>query len=170
MSDKYVASSPPALTPEEGDWVPNPIPHRPIAGNTADDDGIALDQMFESMELGPQSYEGAIPKEENPKHTTRLLVRTLPVDGTQPVQFLPRDPYRVALSIVAGGGPTADAFVQTEQIMIGTSKGDTYGIGTISMPVLAGNGITLEGYTGALWINAQSLVATRNITVISHTR
>lgn len=156
------------LKDDEGDYRPNPERHHGFPGNIHDDDGIALDQYFEGMNDGPQDYSGAIGATANPKHVTRLLTRTLPLDGSQPQQYFPADPDRISLTIVFAGDATP--VTAAEQVSIASRKGDTYGNGFISLPILSGNGFSLDGYTGEIWLFAQNLVATRNITVISHTR
>lgn len=154
-NDKYVAS-PPALTPDEGDWRENPVPHAPMPGNHSDDDGSYIDEMYEAMPTGPQEFVGAIPQGTPEPTTTRILSRTILLTQNQPQMFYPADSRRLSLSVAPGVNMdfSGGAFAPEETLRIGTSKSDCYGAADIPFQTFASGMMTLEGYTGAIWLMA----------------
>jgi len=83
----------------------DPLPHDPTAGNPNDDDGVAIDEMFEAAPQGPIEYGLILPdiKNELPT-TTRLITRRVNLfslnDATpDTLMIFPADPNRRDLII-----------------------------------------------------------------------
>ncbi len=148
--------SPPATHPGEGDG-PYPgeyqtyMPNVPIKGNTEDDDGIALDEMFEAMDVGPQVYGiPDAPRERLPiPKSSRIITRSLPLQEGVPLMFLAPDPRRDHLTIVIHGNA---------RIRFAGEKSDVYGAGMLlgggedGVPNTLAATYDFPGYKGAVWL------------------
>ena len=91
----------------EGDMPPD-TPPKPLAGDHADDDGRALDDYFEAMPSGPQSFAGSVWTGPEPVITTRLLTRSYRIavgeytePFSPPTQLLTADPNRISFRVRA---------------------------------------------------------------------
>jgi hypothetical protein len=115
-----------------------------LVGNTADDDGRALDEYFEAAPSGPLDYAGIQHAREELPTTTRILSRAFVLtQGQQATLALPADPSRIKLVIdVMDVGP---AYVS-----------DANDIGTLTPYITTANSpLDLGAHTGPVWIAAQ---------------
>lgn len=153
--------SPPALGPDEGDALDmdTAIPHRPLAGNTSDDDGEALDAFFQPMDARPQVY--GIP-ETTVKALTppqRLITRFLPV-GNDPLMLFPPDINRKSLRIIFRGAGS-------DVLQMASTRSDVEGSGFLaaatgpedSSDVVHYAEYVFPGYTGGVWLRARTIAS-----------
>lgn len=145
------------VTPAITEDVLDPGFH-PIAGNTRDDDGQALDQTFEPMYTGPVASESYSLGIEETKKTTRILSRSITLDSTSaladPVMILPADPNRLHIRITA-----------TAAINITSDKTDVYGAGLLPTNTMWPN----DYHTGAVWVYNPLLGTSATVSIWSIT-
>lgn len=147
----------------------DPDPHRPIAGDIADDDGPALDQYFEAGDTLPVEYD-TLPDpyaKDKPRETTRLITRTFSLaspDGivpADPIMLLPADPNRVRLLISVSSAGAGNG------VRVGESKSDVYGAPRLNIA----DTYDLTGHTGSIWVYNDSTniadIVTVNAFVVS---
>lgn len=138
----------------------SPEPFGPLAGNHADDDGEAMDEILQAPAHEPLSYDDLLKDEPNAiAPTNRIVSRYMAMASEQqPVQFLPADAGRKTLYIYF----TANALNSPNAYLtFGSDKSQTYdGAGIRLYPVWISTGIAkarsdvlvMEGYTGPVWI------------------
>lgn len=151
------------MTDELNDPLPpevlDPAPHRPIAGDIADDDGQALDDFFEAAPSGPTVWESYdLGKDALPK-PTRILSRqiVLPQAGSapaDPVQVFPADVNRLHIRVESD-----------HPIMIASDKTDCYG---------AAQTVSTSWYndlhTGSVWVYSTYVTGPVTVNVWSITK
>lgn len=94
--------------------APPDMPYRTLAGNHADDDGMAIDEMFEPASWGPVSHESREYAAEETKVATRLLSRQIVIGSNggviyDPVQLFPVDLSRKRLRIQLAAPATLES-------------------------------------------------------------
>lgn len=125
----------------------------PLAGDHADDDGQALDDLFEPSAWGPVESESYALGVEETRKTTRILSRTLPFPSggsDQPVQLYPADPNRLHVRIIAD-----------DAIKIASDKTDLNGAAVLP----AGQHWTNDYHTGAIWVVPEGSAGSMNVNI-----
>jgi hypothetical protein len=121
-------------------------PHPELAGDYRDDDGIAIDQMFEAGYTGPEQTDMLVAEKESIKPVTRLITAvTSVVQNAAPVMILPADPNRVDLILV------------TDQTIHLSSEAN---LATFAASLPATFQWQSVNHTGALWAHTTGTTAT----------
>lgn len=138
-----------------------------LTGNTRDDDGLVIDESFEP---NPDAlpYEGlASETAEYERESAAPIGRLLSVSCTvgtdatpttfQPVQLLPRDPNRKHLRIQFTGRVviTSDKVYSAEYAGVAVASS--------TVPTV----VTLDDYTGALWVYAPPTVSADGLVFVT---
>lgn len=137
-----------------------PEPFAALAGDTTDDDGPALDDIFEAPSHGPIDYGTLIPATDSARpQSNRALTRFLrltPIDGStpaDPVQLFPADPNRTKLLMTV---------ITAGTCRFAGEKSDVYsGAKLISNLIY-----DFTGYTGAIWFYYEDVANFASINVL----
>jgi hypothetical protein len=150
------------LTPRTGpagDTPPEDTAHEAahIAGNWADDDALAREQMFEETGDGVEDNVGdAIPRHSAPVLRSRMLVQRVALTSSSAPQMLfPEHLGRVSITVTSDGSGVRMAEQQGE-ISLGNP-----------LPKLTsdnGTAVTFYDWTGAVWVDAPTASGTVNVT------
>jgi hypothetical protein len=133
------------------------LPERPtLAGDWNDDDGQVFADLVEPQNepLPPPADAMVAPISDRPARPGRLLTGTLAVDPawTAPTLLLPADPLRQSVTIQNNSGTATDGLRVADdpgKLMTATACGS----------VFPANTLTLDRYTGAVWVSAADAAA-----------
>jgi len=141
------------MVPGTGDTnaiATDPGPMQPLAGNTADDDGQAIDEFFEPNPGLDSPVSGIATEVVDLPIKTRILSRIIPLDPANdtPVLAFPPNAKRKSLRIVGRGG-IATNVGNTFTFRIASDLSDLYGAGVIPSGEVWGID---NQHTGAVWL------------------
>lgn len=151
----------PKFTPVEQPENLSPEPEHRLAGDWNDDDGQAIDEYFEPAYHGEVEQVYVDAEREDLPAPNRMLSRVVPfvqrsesAPAPEPVLVFPADVNRKSVSITVYAGEQ-DARGERIFYRIGSSKQDLYGDANIQQ--LYPSHYTIDGYTGALWMNVLAI-------------
>lgn len=142
-------------------------PH--LAGDAKDDDARVLDSLVESHAQPPDAKDLPLARVEPlivPPRLTRLMTGSMNIskDWPEPVQLLPSDPNRVALTINMNSTTALDVLLFADE----KNKCQTAMNAFTCSP--ATRAFSLGEHTGALWAWGPGLAATALVSWVAVTK
>lgn len=138
-------------------------------GDTNDDDGQIIDEMFKPNPVPPEPTGTAavVHREEKPKKPTRLLCNsiTIPAGATliDPVQIAWSDIHRKALTVAIIGAAADFIYIADETTKLaGVTPTGSRMAARVNSSLLP---TTFSEYTGPLWIKTDTTVMSGALTV-----